>query len=75
MLSLKFDLANCRYQVGNHGARKSASSTNAAYVPGCVCRERREHQRIRMVRNRVNAALKQHRRHRSDRGRASAISG
>jgi hypothetical protein len=26
--------------------------TNAAYVRGCVCRECREHQRIRMARNR-----------------------
>jgi hypothetical protein len=26
--------------------------TNAAYVAGCVCSECREHQRIRMVRNR-----------------------
>jgi hypothetical protein len=26
--------------------------TNAAYVTGCVCRECREHQRIRMARNR-----------------------
>jgi hypothetical protein len=26
--------------------------TNAAYVQGCVCSERREHQRIRMARNR-----------------------
>jgi hypothetical protein len=25
--------------------------TNAAYVQGCVCRECREHQRIRMARN------------------------
>ena len=26
--------------------------TNAAYVQGCVCSERREHQHIRMARNR-----------------------
>jgi hypothetical protein len=26
--------------------------TNAAYVHGCVCSECREHQRIRMVKNR-----------------------
>jgi hypothetical protein len=26
--------------------------TNAAYVAGCVCRECREHQRVRMARNR-----------------------
>jgi hypothetical protein len=26
--------------------------TNAAYVNGCVCSESREHQRIRMARNR-----------------------
>jgi hypothetical protein len=26
--------------------------TNAAYVAGCVCQECREHQRIRMARNR-----------------------
>ena len=26
--------------------------TNAAYVAGCVCKECREHQRIRMARNR-----------------------
>ena len=26
--------------------------TNAAYVAGCVCRDCREHQRIRMARNR-----------------------
>jgi hypothetical protein len=27
--------------------------TNAAYVGGCVCRECREHQRIRMARDRA----------------------
>jgi hypothetical protein len=27
--------------------------TNAAYVAGCVCSECREHQRIRMARNRL----------------------
>ena len=26
--------------------------TNAAYVAGCVCKQCREHQRVRMVRNR-----------------------
>jgi hypothetical protein len=30
--------------------------TNAAYVHGCVCSECREHQRIRMARNRSSAA-------------------
>jgi hypothetical protein len=28
--------------------------TNAAYVRGCVCRECREHQRVRMSRSRTN---------------------
>jgi Zn ribbon nucleic-acid-binding protein len=28
--------------------------TNAAYVAGCVCGECREHQRVRMARNRAN---------------------
>jgi hypothetical protein len=31
--------------------RDDLSGTDAAYVAGCVCKECREHQRIRMARN------------------------